>query len=134
MDIARKGAVQWSRLCFVKCHHAHVVQCCAIGKGRHPLAAPSLFITLSFCFGVEMLEYTLPFPIILCMTWHNKALCGRSPGATVTLYALYTFWRNHRGINTAVFSLLLQCMNNHRKKLHSFNSVWECLKYKTTFI
>lgn len=93
--------------------------CCAVLCN-----APRLFITLSFCFRVEMLAYTLPFPIILCTTWHNKTLCGRSPGATVTLYAPYTFWRNHRGINTAVFSLLLQCMNNHRKK---FAFIQQCV-------
>lgn len=55
------------------------------GKGGHPLVASSLSITLNLCFRVETLEHTLPFPITLCTTWHNKALHGGSPGAPVTL-------------------------------------------------
>lgn len=68
-------------LCFVKHHQACTVQGCAMGEGGHPLVAPSLSITLSLCFRVE----TLPSLITLRMTWHNKALRGGSPGATVTL-------------------------------------------------
>lgn len=57
----------------------------ATGEGGHPLVDPSLSSTLNLCFRVETLEHILPFPITLCTTWHNKALCGGSPGAAVAL-------------------------------------------------
>lgn len=129
--------MQWSRLCFVKCHHAHIVQGCSVGKGGCLGASSCCSQPLRHIKPLLQSGNAGAHSAISYYSVHDLAqqspLWQVSRSYCNSLYAPYTFWRNHRGINTAVFSLLLHCMNNHGKNLHSFNRVWECLNYKTHF-